>query len=53
MELTGEILGYLMAFKEELDNWTSRGGEEIRWLGKSSLQQEVKCLLSSATNSQA
>lgn len=52
MELTGKILGYLMAFKEELDNWTSRGGEEVRWLGKS-LQQEVKCLLSSATNCQA
>ena len=31
-----------MAFKGELDNWTSRGGEEVRWLGKSSLQQEVK-----------
>ena len=23
VELTGKILGYLMAFKGELDNWTS------------------------------
>lgn len=27
MEFTGKILGYLMAFKEELDNWTSREGK--------------------------
>ena len=41
MELTGKILEYVMAFKEELDNWTSRGGEEVRWHGQAPLQQEV------------
>lgn len=27
MEFTRKILAYLMAFKEELDNWTSREGK--------------------------